>query len=106
MIDTGEVDRIESWVHEAVADGARVLTGGTRVSRSTYAPTVLDGVPEAAKVCAQEVFAPVVALYRFSDFKDAVAAVNRSRYGLQAGVFTDEPAAHAASPSTTSRPAA
>jgi len=88
MIDAGEVDRIESWVKEAVADGARVLTGGTRVSRSTYAPTVLDGVPEVAKVCAQEVFAPVVALYRFADFKDAVAAVNRSRYGLQAGVFT------------------
>jgi acyl-CoA reductase-like NAD-dependent aldehyde dehydrogenase len=45
-------------------------------------------VPEAAKVCAQEVFAPVVALYRFTDFEGAIAAVNRSRYGLQAGVFT------------------
>jgi glyceraldehyde-3-phosphate dehydrogenase (NADP+) len=88
MIDAGEVDRIETWVKEAVADGARILTGGTRVSRSTYAPTVLEGVPEVAKVCAQEVFAPVVALYRFSNFAEAVAAVNRSRYGLQAGVFT------------------
>ena len=88
MIEAGEVDRIESWVKEAVADGARVLTGGTRVGRSAYAPTVLDGVPEAAKVCAQEVFAPLVALYRFSNFTDAVAAVNRSHYGLQAGVFT------------------
>jgi acyl-CoA reductase-like NAD-dependent aldehyde dehydrogenase len=88
MIETGEVDRIESWVSEAVAGGARVLAGGARVSRSTYAPTVLEGVPEIAKVCAQEVFAPVVALYRFSEFKEAVAAVNRSRYGLQAGVFT------------------
>jgi len=88
MIDTGEVDRIEAWVKEAVAEGASVLTGGTRVNRSAYAPTVLEGVPEVAKVCAQEVFAPVVALYRFSNFEDAVAAVNRSRYGLQAGVFT------------------
>ena len=88
MIDAGEVDRIESWVKEAVAEGARVLTGGTRVGRSAYAPTVLEDVPEIAKVCAQEVFAPVVALYRFSNFADAVAAVNRSRYGLQAGVFT------------------
>jgi glyceraldehyde-3-phosphate dehydrogenase (NADP+) len=88
MIDPGEVDRIESWVNEAVAGGARVLTGGTRVSRSTYAPTVLEGVPEVAKVCAEEVFAPVIGLYRFSNFADAVAAVNRSRYGLQAGVFT------------------
>jgi glyceraldehyde-3-phosphate dehydrogenase (NADP+) len=88
MIDAGEVDRIESWVNEAVADGARVLTGGARINRAAYAPTVLEGVPEAAKVCAQEVFAPVVALYRFTDFEGAVAAVNRSRYGLQAGVFT------------------
>jgi glyceraldehyde-3-phosphate dehydrogenase (NADP+) len=88
MIDTGEVDRIEAWVKEAVADGARLLTGGTRVGQSAYAPTVLEGVPEVAKVCAQEVFAPVVALYSFSRFTDAVAAVNRSRYGLQAGVFT------------------
>jgi glyceraldehyde-3-phosphate dehydrogenase (NADP+) len=88
MIDAGEVDRIEAWVQEAVAGGGRLLTGGARVNRSAFAPTVLENVPEVAKVCAQEVFAPVVALYRFSDFKDAVAAVNRSRYGLQAGVFT------------------
>jgi acyl-CoA reductase-like NAD-dependent aldehyde dehydrogenase len=88
MIDTGEVDRIEAWVNEAVAAGARVLTGGARIGRSAYAPTVLEGVPETAKVCAQEVFAPLVALYPFSEFSDAVAAVNRSRYGLQAGVFT------------------
>jgi glyceraldehyde-3-phosphate dehydrogenase (NADP+) len=90
MIDTGEVDRIESWVNEAVGEGARVLTGGKRISRSVYAPTVLEGVPEVAKVCAQEVFAPLVALYRFSDFDEAVSAVNRSRYGLQAGVFTND----------------
>jgi acyl-CoA reductase-like NAD-dependent aldehyde dehydrogenase len=90
MIDSGEVDRIEAWVREAVGEGARVLTGGTRIGRSAYAPTVLEGVPEAARVCAQEVFAPLVALYRFSDFNHAVAAVNRSRYGLQAGVFTGD----------------
>jgi len=90
MIDTGEVDRIETWVQEAVADGARVLAGGTRISRSVYAPTVLEGVPETAKVCAQEVFAPLVALYRFTDFNEALAALNRSRYGLQAGVFTND----------------
>jgi glyceraldehyde-3-phosphate dehydrogenase (NADP+) len=90
MIDTGEVDRIETWVREAVAEGARVLAGGTRISRSVFAPTVLEGAPETAKVCAQEVFAPLVALYRFSDFNEALAALNRSRYGLQAGVFTND----------------
>lgn len=90
MIDAGEVDRIEAWVKEAVGAGARVLAGGTRISRSVYAPTVLDGVPEVAKVCAQEVFAPLVGLYRFTDFGQAIAAMNRSRYGLQAGVFTND----------------
>jgi len=90
MIDTDEVDRVDAWVSEAVAAGARVLAGGTRISRSVYAPTVLEGAPETAKVCAQEVFAPLVALYRFSDFNEALAAVNRSRYGLQAGVFTND----------------
>ena len=90
MIDNGEVDRISAWVNDAVAGGAKVLTGGARVSRSVYAPTVLEHVPETAKVCADEVFAPVVGLYRFSDFNEAMAAVNRSRYGLQAGVFTND----------------
>jgi glyceraldehyde-3-phosphate dehydrogenase (NADP+) len=90
MIDTGEVDRIETWVRDAVAAGGRVLTGGARISGSVYAPTVIEGVPEAAKVCAQEVFAPVIGLYRYRDFGEAMAALNRSRYGLQAGVFTND----------------
>lgn len=90
MIDEGEVERIDAWVKEAVADGARVLTGGRRLGPCAYAPTVLEGVPEVARVCAQEVFAPLVALYPFSIFDDALAAVNRSRYGLQAGVFTSD----------------
>jgi len=90
MIDAGEADRIDAWVKDAVADGARVLTGGRRLGRCAYAPTVLERVPEAAKVCAQEVFAPLVALYPFSDFGGALAAVNRSRYGLQSGVFTTD----------------
>ncbi len=88
MIEVAEVDRIEAWVNEAVADGARVVTGGRRISPSVYAPTVLTDVAEVSKVCAQEVFAPLLGLYRFSDFNEAMAAVNRSRYGLQAGVFT------------------
>jgi acyl-CoA reductase-like NAD-dependent aldehyde dehydrogenase len=90
MIDTAEVDRIEAWVLEAMASGASALAGGRRISRSVYAPTVLADVPEEAKVCAQEVFAPLIGLYRFSEFNEAVAAINRSRYGLQAGVFTND----------------
>jgi glyceraldehyde-3-phosphate dehydrogenase (NADP+) len=75
-------------VKEAVEAGARVLTGGRRLAGALYEPTVLTSVPEDAKVCADEVFAPVVVLERFTDFAEALAAVNRSAFGLQAGVFS------------------
>lgn len=88
MIEEGEAERVESWVREAVADGARVLTGGKRLGGALYAPTVLTDVPADARVCAEEVFAPVVILARFSSFEAALVEVNRSTYGLQAGVFT------------------
>jgi aldehyde dehydrogenase (NAD+) len=87
LIDEAAAKRVETWVDEAVAAGARVLTGGTRDGAS-YAPTVLDDVPEDAKVCAEEVFGPVVTLAPVDTDDDAFAAVNASRYGLQAGVFT------------------
>jgi glyceraldehyde-3-phosphate dehydrogenase (NADP+) len=73
-----------------VDEGARVLTGGRRLGPSLYAPTVLTDVPVTAKVCAQEVFAPLVGLYRFTDFSTALDDLNRSTYGLQAGVFTSD----------------
>jgi glyceraldehyde-3-phosphate dehydrogenase (NADP+) len=88
MIDESEAQRIEQWVAEAVSAGGRVLTGGRRLGGALYAPTVLTDVPSDAKVCAQEVFAPVITLARFKSFEDALRAVNDSTYGLQAGVFT------------------
>lgn len=88
MIDESEAERIEQWVAEAVAAGGHVLTGGRRLGGALYAPTVLTDVPSDAKVCAQEVFAPVITLSRFTDFDEALRAVNDSTYGLQAGVFT------------------
>jgi len=90
MIEESEVERIDRWVKEAVEAGARVLTGGRRLGRALYAPTVLTDVPDSAKVCTEEVFAPLVGLYRFDDFDDALSRVNRSSYGLQAGVFTND----------------
>ena len=57
--------------------------------RAAYAPTVLTSVPQTCKVAAEEVFAPLVGLFRFTDFVTAIDDVNRSRYGLQAGVFTN-----------------
>jgi acyl-CoA reductase-like NAD-dependent aldehyde dehydrogenase len=88
MIDEGEAERVEAWVDEAISGGARVLAGGRRLSGALYAPTVITAVKPDAKVAAQEAFAPLVVFDRFSNFRDAVARVNASSYGLQAGVFT------------------
>ena len=88
MIEEGEAARIDAWVREAEAAGARVLTGGRRLGGAMFAPTVMTGVPSGAKLCAEEVFAPLVGLWRFSRLEEAIAEVNRSRFGLQAGLFT------------------
>ncbi len=88
MIDAGEAERIDTWVREAVASGAQVVTGGRRLGDALYEPTILSNVPADAKVCAQEAFAPLVVLARFTDFNDALREINRLTFGLQAGVFT------------------
>ena len=88
MIEAGEVDRVDTWIAEAVKAGATVLTGHRRLGNGLYAPTILTGVRADARVCAQEVFAPLVVLARFSRFEEALGEVNRSTFGLQAGVFT------------------
>jgi acyl-CoA reductase-like NAD-dependent aldehyde dehydrogenase len=87
LIDEAAARRVESWVDEAVAAGARLLTGGTRDGAS-YAPTVLTGVPVTAKVACEEVFGPVVVLEAVDSVDEAFVRVNDSRFGLQAGVFT------------------
>jgi acyl-CoA reductase-like NAD-dependent aldehyde dehydrogenase len=79
--------RVEAWVDDAVAAGARVLTGAIR-DAATFAPTVLADVPEDAKVSCEEVFGPVLTLAPVDSVDEAFARVNASRFGLQAGVFT------------------
>jgi len=87
MISEDAARRVEAWVAEARDAGAKVLAGGERQG-STYAPTVLAGVPAGAKVLEEEVFGPVLAVAPVDSLDEAFAAVNDSRYGLQAGVFT------------------
>ncbi len=86
LINDAAADRVEAWVNEAQGT---VLTGGTRDGR-TYAPTVLTDVPEDAKVSAEEVFGPVVLLASVDSVEEAFDRVNASRYGLQAGLFTND----------------
>ncbi|WP_436764400.1 aldehyde dehydrogenase family protein [Streptosporangium sp. V21-05] len=87
LVSAEAAERVEEWVGEAVSAGARLLTGGTR-DGATFAPTVLADAPADAKVCREEVFGPVMVVQKVSGVDEAFAAVNDSRYGLQAGVFT------------------
>ncbi len=87
MITETEAKRIEQWVNDAVAGGAKLLTGGKR-DGAMYDPTVLENVPADAKVHYEEVFAPTVNLYPIDDLDKAIAQANALPYGLLAGIFT------------------
>jgi acyl-CoA reductase-like NAD-dependent aldehyde dehydrogenase len=87
MIDVKEAARLESWIAEAVAGGARLLCGGQR-DGAMLAATLLEDVPKAAKLNTEEAFGPVAFFTRFSSFDQALEIVNDSKFGLQAGIFT------------------
>lgn len=87
LISEAEARRVEAWIEEAVAGGARVLCGGRRTG-ALVEPTLLAGVRPDMKVVCQEVFGPVASIVPYDDFDEAVRLVNDSPYGLQAGVFT------------------
>jgi acyl-CoA reductase-like NAD-dependent aldehyde dehydrogenase len=89
MVDSKAVTRTHTWVQEALADGARALVGG-QPDGLNYPPTVLVDVPKDARVCGEEVFAPVVNLFRVPDYAAALRELNDSRFGLQCGVFTND----------------
>ncbi len=89
LIDQAAAQRVEAWVGEAVSQGASVLLGGRRRG-SVMEATVLSQVTPAMKVSCQEVFGPVVTVTPYRHFNEAIAALNQSDYGLQAGVFTQD----------------
>jgi len=87
MVSLGEAERVETWVKEAVDAGAKLVAGGERKD-STIAPTILTGTQPGMKVRDEEVFGPVLLIEPYDDFEEALAAVNHSKYGLQAGLMT------------------
>lgn len=87
LITVAEAERCERWVQEAVAMGARLLTGGQR-ERAVMRPTVLENVPEQATIHRQEVFGPTVNLYPVANLDEAIAKANSLPFGLHAAVFT------------------
>ncbi|MCA9526648.1 MAG: aldehyde dehydrogenase family protein [Myxococcales bacterium] len=87
MITEAEAVRLERWIASALDAGATLLCGGQRAG-NMLAATLLEGVDPAEPVAAEEAFGPVACLWPYDDFEEALAAVNASDYGLQAGIFT------------------
>lgn len=87
LIDEAAARRVESWIEEAAAGGAKVLTGGRRQG-AQIAPTVIADARPQMKVVCEEVFGPVVSLCPYDDIDDVFHAVSESRFGLQTGIFT------------------
>ncbi|TNJ67928.1 aldehyde dehydrogenase family protein [Paenibacillus hemerocallicola] len=88
MISVKEAERMQEWVDSAVARGSVVLTGGEAIRPGVFPPTILTNVPKQEPVSCQEVFGPIVTLSAFDTLDEAIHAVNDSRYGLQAGIYT------------------
>jgi acyl-CoA reductase-like NAD-dependent aldehyde dehydrogenase len=87
MISVKEAERVEGWVAEAVASGAKLVTGGSR-KRATMEPAVLTDVPETTRIFCREAFGPVAGINTYRSLDEAIDMVNRSEYGLQAGIYT------------------
>ena len=85
-----EVDRVETWVNEAVDGGAELLCGGKRISDSCYEPTVLLNPPSDSKVSTMEIFGPVVCVYSYSNRDEAIKIANSLDVHFQASVFTKD----------------
>ena len=87
MISENEAKRADSWIQEAVAQGATLLTGGQR-NGAYRAPTVLTNVQQHMRVVCQETFAPIVVVQTYETLEEALKIANDTEFGLQAGIFT------------------
>jgi len=90
MIDEANARRVESWIAKATSAGAKLVTGGGREG-NRVAPTILeiDGDVRGLEVVDEEVFGPVLTVHRYDAWDDALRMADATRYGLQAGIFTD-----------------
>jgi len=89
LISEKEAARLEQWIQQARQAGANLLCGGTRKGAILEA-TLLENVPQDQKLVREEAFGPVAILSRFSHFEDALTKANDSRFGIHAGVFTND----------------
>ena len=89
MINLDAAEQTEEWITEAVDNGAHIVAGGNR-DGAMFEPTILTDVKPELRISWLEAFAPVVVVYRYQDYEQALEEVNHSIYGLQAGVFTND----------------
>jgi glyceraldehyde-3-phosphate dehydrogenase (NADP+) len=89
VIDKANADRVESWTRDAIAAGATSLLAAQRTNQ-VLSPALLANVPDDAKISSREVFGPVAIVAPYATWNDALARVNDSEFGLQAGVFTHD----------------
>jgi glyceraldehyde-3-phosphate dehydrogenase (NADP+) len=89
LIDSGAVTRVQSWIDEALAGGARALLRGARRGM-VLGPTILTNVRRNMKVSCEEVFGPVLIVAPYRTWREGIRLANDSPYGLQAGIFTHE----------------
>jgi len=90
LIRPREVDRVADWVAEAVSGGGKALSGGKKLSDTTYAPTVLLDAPATARVSTMEIFGPVVSVYSYDHVEEAIAAANSLPFAFQSSIFTQD----------------
>lgn len=92
LVSQEQFDRVNSYIQQGLADGARALTGGTPWTKAGYfvEPTVFVDVKPEFSIVEEEIFGPVVAALPFDDEEDVAAAANRSIYGLAAGIWTKD----------------
>lgn len=89
LIHANEEIRALDWINEALANGANLATGG-KLHNHMLMPTILTNVADHLKVSCQEVFAPIVIVNRITSIQEGIEAINNSKYGLQAGIFTND----------------
>ena len=88
LINHDEVNRVEEWVNDTVAKGAKILVGGKRIGNSCFEPTVILNPSEDAIISQKEVFGPVVCIYSYKTLDEAIAKANSLEVSFQAAVFT------------------
>jgi acyl-CoA reductase-like NAD-dependent aldehyde dehydrogenase len=88
LIRPAEVERVDSWVQQAIEDGAELLSGGKPVSNTCYPATVLLNPPDTTTLSCNEIFGPVISVYAYDDIEQAIERANSLPYSFQAAVYT------------------